>query len=230
LWNATSGTFQLSTSTQTFLQDAAASADGTVFSSGGGGEGISGPPILLDASLHLTAEATSDELQFNSQQNMPGQALSAAGSLIFQPTAVGVDIVDVNQGILRERLVLPEMPAQAFTADQKRILAIDETGQRLFLITQSGITIVQLDAVPLSVGHLSPNQISAGGGASVTIRGSGFAPNATIAMGSAHPVATVVDSNTITLTAPSLPAGAIRVTVTNPDGHSYSLDAAITAQ
>ena len=41
---------------------------------------------------------------------------------------------------------------------------------------------------------------------------------------------TYVDPATIDVTVPSLPAGPVRVTVTNPDGHSYSFDAAFTVQ
>jgi len=38
-----------------------------------------------------------------------------------------------------------------------------------------------------------------------------------------------VDANTITFTTPSLPTGAQRLTLINPDGESISLDAAFTA-
>jgi len=60
-------------------------------------------------------------------------------------------------------------------------LTTDENGQRLFVITSSdgtpqnaALTVVQLAAVPLGIVAITPSGVAATGGASLTIRGSGF--------------------------------------------------------
>jgi hypothetical protein len=53
-------------------------------------------------------------------------------------------------------------------------LAIDENGQRIFALTASGLTVVQLAPVPLSIGTITPSGAAAAGGATLTIRGRGF--------------------------------------------------------
>ncbi|HEX9109869.1 MAG TPA: hypothetical protein VF845_00205 [Terriglobales bacterium] len=47
----------------------------------------------------------------------------------------------------------------------------DEIGNRLFLITDKGLTVVQLTSPPLSVGYLNPAFGSIAGGTTVSIRG-----------------------------------------------------------
>jgi hypothetical protein len=62
-------------------------------------------------------------------------------------------------------------------------LTSDEFGQRLFAVTTSGLTIVQLANVPLGIGSIAPASGTAPGGASVTIRGSGFQSRPKAALG-----------------------------------------------
>src|ERR1700685_3196905 len=53
-------------------------------------------------------------------------------------------------------------------------MALDETGNRLFLITHAGLTVVPLGPTQLSIGYLSPATGTSAGGTAVTLRGSGF--------------------------------------------------------
>ncbi|MFZ0332708.1 MAG: IPT/TIG domain-containing protein [Candidatus Acidiferrales bacterium] len=154
------------------------------------------------------------------------EALNPSGSLLIVPrTGSGVtsnvDIFDVHSGRLALRIRLPEG-----TADTLNELALDETGTKIFVITQSGITVAQLAAAPLSVASVNP--ASAATGTQVTIRGSGFQSGATVMFGNSAAVSTFVDSMTLQVTVPSLPNGSVQVTVTNPDGQQYSFDAAFT--
>jgi hypothetical protein len=115
-------------------------------------------------------------------------------------------------------------------------LAIDENGRRLFAITSkdgtaqnAGVTIVTLANVPLGIGTLTPASGAAVGGVTLTFRGSGFQSGTTATIGGKSATVTFKDMNTLTVVTPALTAGAQRVTITNPDGESVSLDAAYTA-
>jgi hypothetical protein len=107
-------------------------------------------------------------------------------------------------------------------------MAIDETGQRIFLITNKGLTIAQLDSVPLSIGSVTP--ASGPAGTQVKIRGSGFVQGTTANANGMSAAVSYVDADTLQVTLPALPAGAVQITITNPDGQSYTLDDAFTVQ
>jgi hypothetical protein len=144
----------------------------------------------------------------------------------------GVDIVDTRTGRLRLRVFLPEPLATLFTdidALHGSFLAVDENGQRIFVLTTSGLTVIQLANVPLSIGTVSPASALAAGGTTLTIRGSGFQSGATVTIGGKSAAAMFVDMNTLTVTTPPLTAGPQQILITNPNGDSDSLDAALTA-
>ena len=64
----------------------------------------------------------------------------------------------------------------------------------------------------------------------VTVHGSGF-QNGTVVTGNGSPVATTfLDPNTLQAIIPSLTAGSVQITVSNPAGETYSLDNAFTVQ
>jgi IPT/TIG domain-containing protein len=144
----------------------------------------------------------------------------------------GVDILDTYTGRLRLRIFLPEPLATLSTdidALHGAFLTVDETGQRIFALTTSGLTIVQLANVPLAIGTISPTSTPAAGGATLTIRGSGFQSGATVTIDGKSAAATFVDINTVTVTTPPLTAGPQQILITNPSGESYTLHAAFTA-
>lgn len=228
LWTAATNAFQHRNLTTFSFQDAAIAGDGNVFATGGGGLGIGQTPVLLDATLRFSMVPQYVDVQSPNSFFVPGEAIHPSGSLFYQPFDSFLDVIDVQHGNLRERLLLPESFLSGFSAMDHASLALDENGQRLFALTKSGITIMQLSAVPVSIGSVQPAQGSASGGTSVTIRGSGFAPGATVSFGSAIASAVINDQNTIQVTTPSGSVGSVRVTITNPDGRTYSLDAAFS--
>jgi hypothetical protein len=79
-------------------------------------------------------------------------------------------------------------------------------------------------APPPTVSSVNPNSGSTSGGTNVTINGSNFVDGATVSFGgtSASNV-NVASSTSITSTTPAHAAGAVSVTVTNPDGQSATL-------
>ena len=105
-------------------------------------------------------------------------------------------------------------------------MALDEKGTKMFLISNTGVTVAQLYQVPVSLATLSP--ATGASGTTVTLRGCGFQSGATVFFGTVQVSATFVDSNTLKATVPTLQPGPIRVAVKNPDGYQYALDDAYT--
>lgn len=177
-------------------------------------------------------EFFSDSLVF---PDMAGEKLNASGSLLYTPVpqgyavseSGGISITDTNSGAWLGQILLSEQtPSPAAQGG----MDFDEAGNRLFLITNAGLTVVQLPNLPLSIGYLSPATGSSSGGTSVTIRGSGFESGATVTVGGASVSATFVDSSTLQIVTPSGTAGGARVVIANPNGNFYSLDAGFTYQ
>jgi hypothetical protein len=116
-------------------------------------------------------------------------------------------------------------------------LATDENGQRLFAITSSdgtaqnaALTVVQLAVVPLGIGTIQPATVSAAGGATLTIRGSGFMNGTTVTLNGKSATVTFKDANMLSVATPPLTPGAQRLILTNPGGETVSLDAAVLAK
>jgi MYXO-CTERM domain-containing protein len=93
------------------------------------------------------------------------------------------------------------------------------------------------DCGSVAVTNITPNSGPTAGGASVTLKGTGFLANATVMIGGAATDVIVVDEATITAKTPiNQPAGAVNVVVTNTDastatltgGYSYVAPAATT--
>jgi hypothetical protein len=81
---------------------------------------------------------------------------------------------------------------------------------------------------PLSLEAITPNSGSSTIPLSVTIRGAGFLPGATVTVGAAATEVTVVDSTTIRALTQPHETGPVDVIVTNPAGDSARLAAAFT--
>jgi hypothetical protein len=154
-----------------------------------------------------------------------GEKMNDSGSLLYQPLLQGVDVIDVSSGAWLRRIALTEQVQFVQSA-----MALDEAGNRLFLITNAGLTVLQMDSPPLSIGYLNPAAGPAAGGTTVTIRGSGFQPAATVTFAGVAASTKYVDASTLQVTTPSVPAGGVRVTIANSSSSSYSLDAAFLAK
>ena len=91
------------------------------------------------------------------------------------------------------------------------------------------MTVSLRDALAPVVTSLSPALISNASPRLLTIRGSNFQPGATVDLEAIKPGAvTYVNSSTLTvLVAAGVPVGTYTLTVTNPDGLSASLPAAL---
>jgi len=216
------------------LIDGTVSGDGNVFSAVGAGAPNNELSIsFLDSQENILGLAGLADFAVETIDGiyayLLGGRLNDAGSLIYVPFPQGVDIFDVQHGDLRERIMLSEQMAfDAVSGNSSTLiihhLALDQTGKQIFLLTNKGLTIAQLDSVPLSIGSVTPS--SGPGGTQVKIRGSGFVQGTTATANGASAAVSFVDADTLQLTLPSLPSGAVQLTLTNPDGQTYVFDAA----
>jgi hypothetical protein len=223
-----------------FLIDGTVSGDGNVFSAVGYGNPAFELSVnFLDSQANVLGTAGLPDFLLElspyggASGYLVGPRLNDAGSLIYIPFPQGVDIFDVQHGDLRERILLTEQMTYGgslgdLTSRKIHNMAIDEIGQRIFLITNKGFTIAQLDSVPLSIGSVTP--ASGPAGTQVKIRGSGFVQATSATANGTAATVSYVDADTLQVTFPSLPAGAVQIRVTNPDGQSYTLDGAFTVQ
>jgi hypothetical protein len=242
VWNASAPNQFVTSPANASTTDLGAAADGSMFA-----VRTQGITEIRDANLSLTSVPTSAELaQIPGRQSVPGITLHPSGALIYQPFLTGapasagvkggIDILDAHSGSLRLRIFLPQQFLTDVDGLHGDFLAIDENGQRLFAITSSdgtpqhaALTIVQLAAVPLGIGTITPASVAATGGATLTIRGSGFQSATTLIINGKSASVTFRDANTLLVTTPSLAPGPQQIVVANPDGETISLDAAFTA-
>jgi len=181
--------------------------------------------IAVDPDVNVTASMISPELpQGFSGSRSPGMQLHDSGSLIYAVQNQEVDLYDVHNGQERERILLPEQRLPETGTEILLQTGIDQTGSQIFLLSQSGLTVVTLDSVPLSVASVTPASGSSSGAVQATLHGSGFVSNTIVTFGGSPAAATFVDSNTIEITTPATGRGAVQVTLQNPDGQSYSVD------
>jgi hypothetical protein len=160
--------------------------------------------------------------------------LNDTGSLLYSTGTDGshIAVSDTRNGRLQLQLAVqntssgggPSIPIIGVPQP----LAIDPSGSKILGALQNGVVYFQLAAVPLAVGTVTPAIVSAGG---VTqVRGSGFVAGLTATNGGKAAACSVVDSETLSCTVPNLVAGATAISLTNPDGHTYSFENALVVQ
>lgn len=221
LWNVPADTFISGPTYGAGFQPVvitAAAADGTAFAVDFG---------IVDPTLYDAAVMQDVDYQRTGIWDINalfGEKLHPSGSLLYFPRGSGLDIYDVHHGHIRRRIDTALTVPVTFDA-----VAIDETGSKVFLITTSGLAVVDLGDVPLSLGNIAPTSGSSSGGVQVKLRGSGFQSGAEVYFGTAGAVVSYVDGSTLEATTPALPKGPARITIVNPDGSQYFLDNAFTA-
>ena len=241
-WSASSPNQFATLTANDSASDLSAASDGTMF-----GVQTNGTTEIRAADLSLVSVLAAPELlQILGRNQVPGLVLHPSGSLFYQPFLTGaagtpgvkggIDILDSHSGALRLRILLPQQFMTDVDGLHGSFLATDENGQRLFAITSTdgsaqnaGVTVITLANVPLAIGTLAPAAGTAAGGTQVTIRGSGFQSGALVTFGGKSAAVTLRDENTLIVTSPALSTGSQRVTITNPDGETVSLDAAFLA-
>jgi IPT/TIG domain len=242
-WSASAPNSFTVSAAKDFSSDLTAASDGTMFAMRSGGT-----TEIRGSDLTFAEQPTLAELEtIPNRVAVPGTAMHPSGALLYEPFLDGappasppargihggVDIRDAHTGRLRLRVYLPEAFAMLSTdvdGLHGTFLTVDENGQRLFALTTSGLTVMQLSSVPLGIGTLAPASGPASGGTNSTLRGSGFQSGTKATLGGKALTVAFKDQNTLTFATPALTSGAQQLVLTNPDGESVSLDAAFVAQ
>jgi hypothetical protein len=107
-------------------------------------------------------------------------------------------------------------------------LAVDPSGSKILSALQNGVGYFELSVVPLAVGIVSPTTASAGG--VIQLHGSGFVAGLTATIGGKAAACSVVDSEMLACTVPNVEAGGAAISLTNPDGQTYSFESALVVQ
>lgn len=233
LWDDSTSQFVPAGDLSETVEEASANADGTEVATGGSTPGLSNQwPEIVDFGLN-----TMGFIEYHYDVPMPVGApsffLNPSGSLLYKAGAVAlvpgttpsgglVEIDDTHQYLPVATVVFPQTINNSYKPYTNHVLTTDATGRYLFAATSSGITMMVLNTIPLSVGNLHPSFGDSAGGYSVTIRGSGFESGAVASFGGISAPTSFVDENTLTATVPALSAGWQDVTVTNPDGSTYT--------
>lgn len=150
-----------------------------------------------------------------------GEKLDVSGSVFYWPLDRALEIFDANTGRLKKCILLPEVAQTVLDG-----MVLDASGRRAFIVTASGITVVDLGDAPIGIGSTSP--IGGVSGTLVTVRGSGFKPNTQVQVDSIAATVNFVDEHTLQFVIPvGTHGGGVRLTASNADGQSTFLDAAI---
>ncbi len=178
--------------------------------------------VFTDSAAAVTGRVGLASLYFGSgffptNVQLQQPKLNDSGALYFLTYSHFIDIFDVQHGMLKMRFGLTETVSNVFAP-----MAIDSGGRQVFLITDKGLTIVDLGAALLSIGSLNPQTANAG--QQVVIRGSGFTPSTTASIAGHSAPVSYTDENTLTLAVPAGLSGASDVTLDNGNGTTYTLE------
>jgi IPT/TIG domain-containing protein len=149
--------------------------------------------------------------------------INASGSLYYTAYPNYLEIVDIPHGLLRMRFSLTQTVQNVPTP-----MSIDPSGRYIYLITDRGLTVIDLGQAPLAIGHLSST--TAAPGTQITVRGSGFDAGTTATLGGLAASVSFVDESTLTLTVPAAAVGPEDIVLTRTDGETFILENAIAVQ
>jgi hypothetical protein len=231
-WDGATNTWYFHQVEGQFWDDVAISGDGNALAVDSSSDSLSFPfPYILDPQINLVAQVNFLDLQ--AVQEGPSLEFDQSGALLYAVVnGVGIDIMDARSGQLRERVRLSEQILSGATEvlqTPSKVMAVTPAGDRVFLLTTAGLTVVELDAVPLGIGSVTPNASSPG--AVVTVRGTGFASGTSATVNGSSANVSFVDSSTLKITIPAaLTNGPTQFILMNPDGSKFALDAAFLVQ
>jgi hypothetical protein len=156
------------------------------------------------------------DLLTSDEDLLQGIAADNTGALMYVPWGQEIALFDIHTGEYRERIALPAQ-LDELTAGS---LLIDQTGKQIFVVSQSGFTVIQLDSLPLAIGSITTSS------STWTVAGTGFLPGTTLAVDGVSQSVSYIDAQHLTVSVAPALSGIHTVTITNPDGHTYTYDAA----
>jgi hypothetical protein len=211
--------------------EAYANEDFTVIATGGSTLVNSIGPEIFDEDLnpagylnqHLDAGMPTGTPSFI--MDPTGAILYTAGSNTIGATEFPTDTVeidDLHQGLPAASVAFPEPLVGSYNPINDHMFTADPTGRLLFGVTQSGITMMELSSVPLSIGNIQPSIANPKAGQTLLLRGVGFEEGAQVTLGGKAALTTYVDENTLQVETPVLAAGWLDVEVKLRGGVSYT--------
>lgn len=213
---------------KTYVSNSAGQAYGAEFSADG--QVAASQMLFTDASANVIGKVAWPVV-FSAPLGGPGSLLTDlqnpqlndSGSLYYVPYAHYIDILDTLHGMLRLRFSLSETVSNTAAP-----MAIDSSGRFIYLITDQGLTIVDLGEAPIAIGWLNPSAASVG--AQITVRGSGFDSSTTATVNGKAAMVSVVDPSTLDLSIPSVSSGPATIVLKNGDGITYTASGLLTIQ
>lgn len=204
---ATSVTFNSSTSiTATSPAESAGSVDVTVTTSGGTSATGTGDLFAFGA-------PTVSSISPNSGPTSGGQSVTISGTGFSPGISVLFDLSGSCSSVVLNSGTSLSCVTPALAANSYPVIADNAVGG-------SNTNVVYAFGAPKVTG-VSPNGGSIGGGTSVTVTGTSFAPGVTVRFGTVAAINVVVNSGTsLTVVSPAGSIGAVDVTVTNSQGTS----------
>jgi hypothetical protein len=146
VWNAAKDTFTSQGFAQGFWTDLAIANDGSTFAAIRGEPGLAGVIVaIFDQQLHyLNTIEYPDFAQPNATQVLGAQYTPSGRTLVI-PAGDSLDFFDVFSGTLRGRLLTPEpLPVLVFPDITRGNLALSPDAKTIYVISQSGLTVLQL--------------------------------------------------------------------------------------
>jgi hypothetical protein len=186
---------------------------------------------FFDNSFHWQNNQTADNLITPQQYYGLGETLlygaqfNGSGSLFFRPSPHHLRIYDTHHGNLVRTLQLPDSFVGSngtATTSPTRLLAVNPAGQQVIAVTTAGLSVFTFASDPLSLGEAN---LASG---TLTLLGSGFSASTTVLVDTLPLPAAFVSSTELTVTLPTPAPGAHSVTLTNPNGDTYTLTLAFT--
>ena len=155
VWNSADDSFTSQGFVMGYWTDVAISPDGSIIAPITGGPGSAGVAAgFFDEQLHFINETVYPDLSPPSGGQVLGAIFSPSGQTLVAPLGNSIEFFNVATGRLRGRLMTPEpLPAFSYPIMGQRDIALDPTGQSIFAISASGLTVMKL---PVPVDQLSP--------------------------------------------------------------------------
>jgi hypothetical protein len=215
LWDDAASQYTSSRDLTQGFEEAAANDDGTVIAAGGSTPGIQHlDPEIVDFGLN-TMGFIEKRFDTPTPTGTPSFFLHPSGAFLYKagqvsvtagPTPFGglVEIDDLNQFQSTATIAFPEPFLTSYSPYTDHMLATDDTGRYFFGVTKSGISMMVLNTIPLSIGNVQPSFGQPAGGQTVIIRGSGFHAGAVASFGGFQVATTFLDEDTLTAVLPAL--------------------------
>jgi hypothetical protein len=156
IWNPTTGTFQ-GQGYGAFLEDFAVTNDGKTSAAVAIDQsGTADFTYFIDDQLHLIGQPQYPDLALPQTRIVWGAQFNPQGTVFVIPRQNSIDFFDVATGHLRASYATPEPTVTPQNvADIKTDMTMDTEGKTLFLISASGLTVVQfaepIDSLPRRV-------------------------------------------------------------------------------